>query len=40
MLQDSSGPGWDPAVDCYERSNKRSDSIKDSKFLDYLSGSF
>jgi len=40
VLQDSSGPGWGPAVDYYERSNKHSDSIKDSKFLDHESGSF
>jgi len=40
MLQDSSGPGWGSTVDCYEWSNKCSDSLKDSKFLDHLSGSF
>jgi hypothetical protein len=40
VLQDSSDPGWGPTVGCYERSNKHSHSIKDSKFLDQLSDSF
>jgi hypothetical protein len=40
ILQDSSGPGWGPAVGCYEWSNINSYSIKDIKFLDQLSGSF
>jgi hypothetical protein len=39
-LQDSSGPEQGPVVGCYEQNNKRSESIKDSKFLYQLIGSF